>query len=280
MARRETLKVPEVHQEIAAAVAVKDLFKEYPAPDGTLLRAVDGISFEVASGEVFGLLGPNGAGKSTTLEIIESLRTPTSGRTEILGLDSHRHTEAIKQRIGIQLQSSAYFDFLTLREILDLFGSFYERKLDPDELLIKVGLEDQAKAKVRELSGGQAQQFSVAAAIVNDPDVVFFDEPTTGLEPNARRCLWDLIESINRDEKRTVILATRYVEEAETLCDRIAIIDHGKIAALDTPTELTRTLPAIMDRSRANAFALTDITLVTVKLEDVLLSRTGRGPRA
>jgi ABC-2 type transport system ATP-binding protein len=225
-----------------AAVTVEDLVKVFPAPGRGTLTAVDGVSFSVRRGEVFGFLGPNGAGKTTTLEIIEGLQSPTSGRTEVLGLDSHRHREQVKQRIGVQLQAGAYFDFLTLEEILDLFGSFYPKHLPPADLLDKVGLLEKRKALVRELSGGQAQRFSIVASLVNDPEVVFLDEPTTGLDPQARRNLWDLVTKINRDGK-TVVLTTHYMEEAEVLCDRVAIIDQGKIQALDTPLGLIHQLP-------------------------------------
>jgi ABC-2 type transport system ATP-binding protein len=225
------------------AVEVVDLHKEFPAPGGGVLKAVDGISFEVFRGEVFGFLGPNGAGKTTTLEIIEGLQTPTSGTTRVLGLDSQRERIRMKEVIGVQLQAGAYFDYLTLEEILDLFGSFYPRSLDPAGLLEKVNLHDKRRALVRELSGGQAQRFSIVAAMVNDPDVLFLDEPTTGLDPQARRNLWDLITFINKEEGKTVVLTTHYMEEAQILCDRIAIIDEGHIKALDTPMGLIKQLP-------------------------------------
>jgi ABC-2 type transport system ATP-binding protein len=226
-----------------AAVEVDDLVKEFPAPAGGTLRAVDHVSFTVHDQEVFGFLGPNGAGKTTTLEIIEGLQSPTSGRTAVLGLDPRRQRSAMKQRIGVQLQAGAYFDYLTLEEILDLFGSFYPRRIAPAELLEKVGLLEKRKALVRELSGGQAQRFSIVASMVNDPEVVFLDEPTTGLDPQARRNLWDFITWINREERKTVVLTTHYMEEAEILCDRVAIIDQGRIGALDTPIGLIHELP-------------------------------------
>ena len=225
------------------AVQVKDVVKEFPAPAGGTLVAVDHVSFEVRRGEVFGFLGPNGAGKTTTLEIIEGLQEATSGETRVLGLDSHKERERMKQRIGVQLQSGAYFNYLTLEEILDLFGSFYPSRLAPSDLLDKVGLRDKAKAQVQELSGGQAQRFSIVAAMVNDPEVLFLDEPTTGLDPQARRSLWELITYINEQEGKTVVLTTHYMEEAEALCDRVAIIDHGCIQALDTPLGLINGLP-------------------------------------
>ncbi|MGH2663358.1 MAG: ABC transporter ATP-binding protein [Actinomycetota bacterium] len=225
------------------AVVVEDLVKVFPGPGGGEVNAVDGVTFSVRRGEVFGLLGPNGAGKTTTLEIIEGLQSPTRGRTSVLGLDSQRDRSRMKERIGVQLQAGAYFDFLTLEEILDLFGSFYPRSVPPVQLLEKVGLVEKREALVHELSGGQAQRFSIVASMVNDPEVVFLDEPTTGLDPQARRNLWDLIRVINGDEGKTVVLTTHYMEEAEILCDRVAIIDHGRIEALDTPIGLVHELP-------------------------------------
>lgn len=225
------------------AVEVRDLVKEFKAPGGGKLVAVDGISFEVYEGEVFGFLGPNGAGKTTTLEIIEGLRAPTSGTTTVLGMDSQRNSVEMKARVGVQLQSGAYFAELRLEEILDLFGSFYPKRLAPQELLDMVGLLDKRKALVRELSGGQAQRFSIVASLVNDPDVLFLDEPTTGLDPQARHNLWDLIAHIHTDLRKTIILTTHYMEEAQVLCGRVAIIDTGKIQGIDTPLGLIHQLP-------------------------------------
>ena len=225
------------------AVDVRSLVKTYPDPEGGSFNAVDGISFSVHEGEVFGILGPNGAGKTTTLEIIEGLKPATSGDAEVLGIDVAENTNRVKDRIGVQLQASSYFEQLTLTEILELFGSFYSRSLAAEELLERVGLTDKRNAQVRHLSGGQAQRFSIVAALVNDPEVVFLDEPTTGLDPQARRNAWDLIQSINADGK-TVILTTHYMEEAESLADRIAIVDHGRIEALDTPSGLIGSLDA------------------------------------
>jgi ABC-2 type transport system ATP-binding protein len=207
------------------------------------LTAVDDISFSVKQGEIFGILGPNGAGKTTTLECIEGLLEPTSGHTAVLGMDTQREPEKVKERIGVQLQASAYFDYLTLTEILDLFGMFYKRRVPPRELLSRVGLDDKANTTVAKLSGGQKQRFTIAATLVNDPKVVFLDEPTTGLDPQARRSLWDFIQTINRDG-RTVVLTTHYMEEAQFLCHRIAIMDRGRIVALDTPENLIHALPA------------------------------------
>jgi ABC-2 type transport system ATP-binding protein len=220
------------------AVEVTDLVKTYSLARGGSFNAVDGLSFEVGDGELFGLLGPNGAGKTTTLEIIEGIREPTSGRAAVLGLDSVSDRVELKRRVGVQLQAAAYFDYLTLREILELFGSFYPTRRQPDELLERVGLLDKRGAQVRHLSGGQARRFSIVAALVNDPEVVFLDEPTTGLDPAARRTVWELISQINREEGKTVVLTTHYMEEAQLLAERIAIIDHGRIQAVDTPQAL------------------------------------------
>lgn len=226
----------------ALAVEVQELVKSYPRPDGGTFNAVDGLSLEVRPREVFGILGPNGAGKTTTLEIIEGIREPSSGSAAVLGLDSVRDREDLKRRIGVQLQAGAYFSYLTLEEILRLFGSFYPRRRPPEELLARVGLLDKRGSQVRHLSGGQARRFSVVAALVNDPEVVFLDEPTTGLDPAARRSVWDLIRDINRDEGKTIVLTTHYMEEAELLADRIGVIDHGAIQAIDTPERLISSL--------------------------------------
>ncbi len=213
-------------------IQVRGLVKRYGS-----LTAVDGVSFTVRRGEVFGILGPNGAGKTTTLEIIEGLQPPTEGETRVLGLDTRRDPLQVKGRIGVQLQASAYFDHLTLHEILTLFGSFYPRRLPADELLDAVGLADRSGTTLKKLSGGQKQRFTVAASLVNDPEVVILDEPTTGLDPQARRNLWDLVRLIHSYGK-TVVLTTHYIEEAEVLCHRVAIMDDGRIVALDTPSGL------------------------------------------
>ena len=227
------------------AVEVRDLVKVYPRPGGGTLRAVDGISFDVRQGEFFGFLGPNGAGKTTTLEIIEGLRRPTAGEVRVLGVDSRRDLDRVKRMIGVQLQASSYFSLLTLEEMLALFASFYPKRRPPAELLATVGLTDQRKAYVRQLSGGQQHRFSVAAALVNDPEVLFLDEPTTGLDPQMRHSLWDLLRRLNRDEGKTIVLTTHYIEEAELLADRVAIIDHGRIAAIDSPRSLIGTLDGL-----------------------------------
>lgn len=218
-------------------ISVEGLSKRYGD-----LKAVDDVSFGVRRGEIFGILGPNGAGKTTTLECIEGLVKPTAGKTAVLGIDTQRQPETVKERIGVQLQASAYFDNLTLKEILDLFGMFYRRRVEPIALLERVNLADRANTTVAKLSGGQKQRFTSAATLVNDPDVVFLDEPTTGLDPQARRSLWEFVQEMNADG-RTVVLTTHYMEEAEFLCDRIAIMNGGKIVALDTPANLVRSLP-------------------------------------
>jgi ABC-2 type transport system ATP-binding protein len=230
------------HPPATPAVAVERLIKTYPHPDGGTFNAVDDLSFTVAPGEVLGILGPNGAGKSTTLEIIEGLQAPTSGSTAVFGLDSQADMAAMKTRIGVQLQASSYFEYLTLEELINLFGSFYPNAVAAQELLDNVGLLAKRKALVGELSGGQAQRFSIVAALVNDPDVVFLDEPTTGLDPQARRNLWDLIRSINENDGKTVVMTTHYMEEAEELSHRVAIIDAGQIQAIDTPVGLINSL--------------------------------------
>ena len=213
-------------------IQVRGLVKRYGS-----LTAVDGVSFTVQRGEVFGILGPNGAGKTTTLEIIEGLQSPTEGETWVLGVNTRRDPLRVKGRIGVQLQASAYFDYLTLHEILTLFGTFYPRCVPADELLDAVGLADRSKTTLKKLSGGQKQRFTVAASLVNDPEVVILDEPTTGLDPQARRNLWELIRQIHTNGK-TVVLTTHYIEEAEALCHRVAIMDAGRIVALDTPSGL------------------------------------------
>ncbi|HCJ52267.1 MAG: hypothetical protein A2898_03245 [Candidatus Kerfeldbacteria bacterium RIFCSPLOWO2_01_FULL_48_11] len=225
-------------------ISVQNLVKKFPSPDGKDdLVAVNNISFEVHQGEVFGLLGPNGAGKTTTLEIIEGLQEPTSGKTFIKGIDTHREAEKAKKIIGIQLQSSAYYEYLKLGEILDLFGHMYGKKVDVDHLLGIVDLVDKKNALVKQLSGGQQQRFSICAALVNDPDIVFLDEPTTGLDPYARRLMWEFIKDVNRKGK-TVILTTHYMEEAQYLCNRVGIMNGGNIVGLDTPISLIHTLPS------------------------------------
>ena len=213
-------------------IEIKKLVKQYKD-----IKAVNDVSFEVYKGEIFGLLGENGAGKTTTLEMIEGLRKPTSGEIKVLGLDVQYDMSKIKSNIGVQLQSSAYYDYLTLKEILDLFGSFYEKSLKPEELLKMVKLEEKGDSYVNKLSGGQKQRFSIVASLINDPDIVFLDEPTTGLDPVSRRNLWEIISNIKAKGK-TIILTTHYLEEAEMLCDRIAIMEKGSILMIGKTHEL------------------------------------------
>ncbi len=220
------------------AIEVQDLRKSYGP-----VRAVDGISFSVGMGEIFGMVGPNGAGKTTTIECVEGLRRPDGGTIRVLGLDPRRDGYELRRRIGIQLQEAALPDRLRVREALDLFASFYPRRTDGDRLLEQLGLAEKRNVPFEKLSGGQKQRLFIALALINDPELVFLDELTTGLDPQARRAMWDLVRGI-RDQGKTVFLTTHYMEEAERLCDRVAIIDHGRIIALDTPENLIRSLGA------------------------------------
>lgn len=217
-------------------VHVDGLVKKYGR-----LTAVDDISFAVYRGETFGIVGPNGAGKTTTLEIIEGLQPATKGRIRVLGMDISTATADTKELIGVQLQSSAYYDYLTLTEILALFGSFYKTRIPPKDLLDLVALQDKANTRVKNLSGGQKQRFMVATSLINNPGLVILDEPTAGLDPTARRSLWKLIRQIS-SRGTTIILTTHYMEEAHSLCERVAIMDRGKIVALDTVQSLIRSL--------------------------------------
>ena len=223
---------------MSQALRVQDLVKRY----GDVL-AVDGLSFSVERGEIYGLLGPNGAGKTTTLEIVEGLLRPDSGAVTVLGLDAASQGRAIKSRIGVQLQSSSYYDYLTLAEILALMGRFYPRHLAPSHLLDLVDLSDKKDRRVRNLSGGEQQRFALAASLVNDPELVILDEPTTGLDPLSRRELWALVQQV-RQRGATVIVTTHYMEEAEEMCDRVAIINHGRLLAEGSPRELVGRIEA------------------------------------
>jgi ABC-2 type transport system ATP-binding protein len=224
--------VPDGHARTPTAgdpaIRVGDVRKAYGA-----VNAVDGVSFEVAPGEIFGLLGPNGAGKTTTMEMIEGLHSPDAGSIEVLGLDIRRNAPQIKHRIGVQLQTAALYPQLTVTELLALFATFYARHLPVDRVIDDLGLGEKRYAQVKTLSGGQQQRLSVALALVNDPEVVFLDEPTTGLDPAARQSLWSVIRRL-KSQGRTILMTTHYMEEAEALCDRLAIMDHGRI--LDSGT--------------------------------------------
>ncbi|MFZ9388712.1 MAG: ABC transporter ATP-binding protein [Chitinophagaceae bacterium] len=246
-------------------ISVRNLVKDYGN-----FRAVKGISFDVMEGEIFGLLGPNGAGKSTTLEIIETLRTKTSGEVIVDGFDLDKQPSEIKKIIGVQLQSSGYYPGLNLLQLIELFCGLYNREVDPMELLDRVNLRDKARSKVKELSGGQKQRFSVATTLINQPRIIFLDEPTTGLDPQARRSLWELVRDI-RKQGATVIITTHYMDEAEYLCDRVAIIDSGEIIAMDAPDKMIDDLVASgFERPKS---------MKQANLEDVFISLTGHSLR-
>jgi len=283
-----------------AAISVAGLTKRYGGR-----TVVDAVSFEVAQGESFGILGPNGAGKTTTLEMIEGLRKPDGGEITLLGKPVWPDPRRIQARIGVQLQSTSLFDMLTARELLELFARFYLRP-DVEERarlsLELVGLESRANDYAKRLSGGQQQRLAIALALVHDPDIVFLDEPTTGLDPQARRNLWDVIRSINVDQGKTVVLTTHYLEEAEELCHRVAIMDESRIVALDSPAGLIATLDAdarvsytdasgdhavyvkdvqatvldILERARESGEAITNLAVKGADLEDVFMQLTGR----
>src|SRR3990172_6967710 len=276
-------------------LAIEALTKRY----GSLV-AVDGISFEVRRGETFGILGPNGAGKTTTLEMIEGLRKPDAGRITLLGLDAVRQRRAVQERIGVQLQSQALWPDLTVEETLKTFRALFRRKASLEELLERFLLVEKRRSLVRDLSGGQKQRLTVATALVNDPEVVFLDEPTTGLDPQARRSFWDLIHDMSRESK-TVIVTTHYMEEAEALCERVAIMDRGRIMAMDSPRELVRgldfdntvectfagavererllALPAVRDVKKENGAHLLFTTDVSATLAALMGLTDGSGQR-
>jgi ABC-2 type transport system ATP-binding protein len=299
----------------AHAIDVVELTMTYGA-----LRAVDAVSLQVAEGEFVGILGPNGAGKTTILETIEGLRRPDSGTVRVLGEPVWPRNAALLPRIGVQLQASSFFERLTAREQIHTFASLYGVGAEAaDQWMARVGLEDKADSRVEDLSGGQAQRLSIACALVHDPDVVFLDEPTAALDPQARRNLWDLLSGLN-DSGRTVVLTTHYMDEAEVLCDRVAIMDHGRILQFDSPAALIRGLDAparitvapgqlALDAARelggvddategaegvvlttrepagvvsqlADADHLDGVRVQTGTLEDVFLSLTGREYRA
>ncbi len=243
-------------------IQVKNLTKEYGK-----FKAVNDISFEVYKGEIFGLLGPNGAGKTTTLEIMETLREETDGNVIINGFSINQEPNEIKKIIGVQLQQAGFYPELNLIEIIKLFGGLYGRKVDPEEILAKVNLLDKKKAKFKTLSGGQKQRFSIATTLINTPKVIFLDEPTTGLDPQARRNLWELIKAI-KAEGTTIMLTTHYMDEAEELCDRVGIMDSGKIIAVDTPDGLIQKLIK-------NGFTRTT-KVKEATLEDVFINMTGK----
>lgn len=252
-----------------AIIEVNKLRKEYPLPGkrGETFRAVNDISLQIEQGEIFGILGPNGAGKTTTLEMLEGLTDIDGGTAFIDDIDVNANPYKVKQIIGVQLQANEYFDNLSISELLTLFGNLYGRTIDAEKLLAKVNLVDKAKSKPDSLSGGQKQRFSIACALVNEPKVLFLDEPTTGLDPQAKRNLWDLVLELNH-AGMTVVLTTHNMEEAESLCQRIAIMDHGEIVAQDTPQNL------ILQHAPEPPAAP-----IHGNIEDVFLALTGRALR-
>ncbi|GAA4379926.1 ABC transporter ATP-binding protein [Nocardioides caricicola] len=278
---------------VVNAIEVTDLTMTYGD-----LRAVDGVGLSVAEGEFVGILGPNGAGKTTLLEMIEGLRKPDSGSASVLGLPVWPRNAALLPRIGVQLQASSFFERLTAREQIHTFAALYGvARAHADEWLERVGLAEKAGARVEDLSGGQAQRLSIACALVHDPEVVFLDEPTAALDPQARRNLWDLLSGIN-DAGRTVVLTTHYMDEAEALADRVAIMDHGQILVFDTPAALVQRLdaptritladgevittrePTVEIARLAELGRLDGVQVQTGTLEDVFLDLTGREYRA
>jgi ABC-2 type transport system ATP-binding protein len=243
-------------------IQVKNLSKKYKG-----LQAVDHISFDVYENEIFGILGPNGAGKTTTIEMIEGIRQIDTGDILIDNIDVDQNPDKAKEILGIQLQDSDYFEFLNLKEILELFGEFYKKDVNAEKILDKVELSQKAKSMVKELSGGQKQRLSIALALVNDPKILFLDEPTTGLDPAARHHMWTFIDNLKK-EKKTMILTTHYMEEAEILCDRVAIMDEGKILTIDTPNNL-------INKLLRKGFKK-DVEVKKANLEDVFLDLTGK----
>ncbi|MFZ1250176.1 MAG: ABC transporter ATP-binding protein [Candidatus Microsaccharimonas sp.] len=246
-------------------VEVKDLKKRYGDK-----QAVNGVSFTVKKGEIFGILGPNGAGKTTTLEMMETLRPIDGGTVTIDGIDVKKNPRAIKYLIGVQPQSPAFQDKTRLTEVIEMFAAAYGEKVDAMQFLRDVDLEEKAKNYVEDLSGGQKQRLSITTALVHGPKVFFLDEPTTGLDPQARRNLWDLIEKV-RDKGISVILTTHYMDEAEVLCDRIAIMDNGKIVAIDTPKNLIKQLLSRGFKKKQQ--------VEQASLEDVFIDLTGKALR-
>ena len=282
------------------AISITGLTKRYASS-----VAVDRVAFQVENGEVFGILGPNGAGKTTTLEMIEGLRKPDEGEIRVLGEQVWPDPRRIQRKIGVQLQSTTLFDLLTARELLMLFATFYNRpdaERRADEVLGQVGLETKSHDYAETLSGGQQQRLAIALALVHDPEIVFLDEPTTGLDPQARRNLWDVIRAINTDQRKTVVLTTHYLEEAEELCHRVAIMDSARIVALDTPAGLIASLNAdarisytdeegthalmvrdtqaavldVLEQARERGATVSDLSVKGADLEDVFLNLTGR----
>lgn len=247
--------------DLPQIIQVKNLVKNFGE-----FSAVKGISFAVKEGEIFGILGPNGAGKTTTMEIMETLQKPTQGEVQVDGFDVTYHSWEVKIRIGVQLQAASFYPQLSLVDILKMFGAFYGKKVDPMEILEEVDLEEKATSFFEKLSGGQKQRFSFATTLVNDPKIIFLDEPTTGLDPQARIHLHEMIRAINK-RGTTIVMTTHNMQEAEELCDRLAIMDEGRIIAQDTPKKLIANLLETGFRRRE------EVRLAS--LEDVFLSLTG-----
>ena len=261
---KSIVKLAKMQQEIS--ITVENLSHRYGS-----FQALDNISFEVKKGEIFGLLGPNGAGKTTTLSVLETLYPPSDGQIMIEGLNVKKQVEQLRRIIGILPQEAGFFDHLRLNEILDLFSDLYRQPRRGRKLLENVQLKDKARAYIEHLSGGQKQRFSIALALVNRPKVLFLDEPTTGLDPQSRRYIWDLIGRINRSQT-TVVLTTHHMEEAELLCHRLAILDHGQIIALGSPKELIAEL-------LKKGFEAPQAVKPAATLEDVFINLTGRSLR-
>jgi ABC-2 type transport system ATP-binding protein len=249
--------MPTDSNSASPAIVCRDLRKRYPARPAPV-DAVNGLDLEVRAGECFGLLGPNGAGKTTTIEILEGLLPPTSGEVEVLGRRWGDEDDALRQRLGITLQETRLAENLTVLETIRLFRSFYAEGVEPAEVAEQVGLTEKAAARVGKLSGGQRQRLAVACALVGDPDLLFLDEPTTGLDPQSRRQLWDILRAY-RARGRTILLTTHYMDEAERLCDRVAVVDHGRVIALGSPAELI----ARIGGDHLVEFALADGAAVT-----------------
>jgi ABC-2 type transport system ATP-binding protein len=248
----------------AEAVRCRNLHKDYKGRGGPV-RAVNGLDLTLNQGECFGLLGPNGAGKTTTIEILEGLLAATSGEIEVLGMRWGVHDDELRQRIGISLQETRFPEKLSVTEILYLFRSFYRRGRDPEDVMLEVGLEEKGRAWSGKLSGGQRQRLAVACALVGDPELLFLDEPTTGLDPQSRRRLWDTIRRLGGMGK-TVMLTTHYMDEAERLCDRVAVVDHGEVIALGSPVELIAGLGGehVVEFALANGFTVPDADLMSL----------------
>ena len=243
-------------------ISVRDLSKSYGE-----VKAVDGLSFDVRRNEIFGMLGPNGAGKTTAMEILETLRSPDSGTATVGGFDIVKDAKRVKEIIGVQLQSSAFFERLRLVETVELYGRAYGVVVNPYEILESVGLEDKAKSYFKQLSGGQKQRLSIAVGLVNKPQILFLDEPTTGLDPRARRNLWKLVAQI-RASGTTIMMTSHYMDEAEELCDRLAIMDQGKISVMGSPDDL---IDSLLEKGFKSTRRVREATL-----EDVFIDLTGR----